>query len=160
MEVKSHSHNDPQNQFGVYTRGMTAYDELKLYEEIMDDRLRLFMEESDSAQGFQFFTDMDAFAGVSSKAIQDIYDEYPKKSVFVFGINEPYANVSIESMKTRDVNKSLFMHNMLTNGSVYVPLNAPIPTKLGRFVDSKFERPYLWSACLAAGIENMTFPFR
>jgi hypothetical protein len=161
MELKSHLHNDAQNQFGVYTRGISAYDELKLYEEMMDDRLRLFMEESDSAQGFQVFTDMDGFAGISSKAIQDIYDEYPKKSVFVFGINEPYSdNFSIESRKTRDVNKALFMHDMLTNGSVYVPLNAPTRTKLGRLVESKFETPYLWSACLAAGIENITFPFR
>jgi hypothetical protein len=48
--MSSHTHGDPTNQFTAYNRGTEVFDELSLTVTLMDERVRNFMEESDSAQ--------------------------------------------------------------------------------------------------------------
>jgi Tubulin domain len=167
MEISTHTHNDVNNQFTTYTRGKSVYNELNMASEMMEDRIRKFMEEADSAQGFKVIADVnDAFSGFTSQVVQDLKDDYDKKSCFVFGIHAPvHCEEAPEARKIREVNKALFMHDMLVSGPVYVPLNVPTSSDFksngwSKYLNTTFDTPYLWSAYLAAGIETMTMPFR
>jgi hypothetical protein len=92
FELPSHSHNDPNNQFALYTTGKAAFKDMS--DTLMDERVRRFMEESDSAQGFQIFADVETgFSGLASSAIESISEEYPKKSIFVYGIHSASDNL-------------------------------------------------------------------
>lgn len=167
MEISTHTHNDPNNLFSTYTCGQSAFTELNLDFELFEDRLRLFMEDSDLAQGFQIFCDVeDGFSGLGSRIIQEINEEYPKKSCFVFGVPAIALECESPEMKrVKELNKALFMHDMLTIGSLYVPLSAPTANDLliealSQNLKSKFESPYLWTSYLAAAIDTITMPFR
>lgn len=164
LEISTHTHNDPTNTFTTYTRGKSVYNELKMDLELMDDRVRKFMEEADCAQGFQVFADVhDAFGGFASMALAALTDEYPKKSCFVYGIHSPPSLSTPESRKIKRLNSALFMHDLLSLGPLYIPLHAPTSTSRSPAftnITTDFETPYEWSAYIAAGIETMTMPFR
>lgn len=93
VELSTHTHNDKLNKFGTYTRGREVYEELGMQNELLDERVRRFMEESDCAQGFQVFCDVDdGFSGFSAATLTALAEDYPKKGLFVFGVRGPVPN--------------------------------------------------------------------
>lgn len=57
--------------------------------ELLDRDLRPFVEECDQMQGFQIITGADdAWAGFASKYLEGLRDEFGRKSVWVWGLEE------------------------------------------------------------------------
>lgn len=60
-----------------------------LEHELLDRDLRPFVEECDQMQGFQVITGADdAWAGFASKYLEGLRDEFGRKSVWVWGLEE------------------------------------------------------------------------
>lgn len=120
--------------------------------EVMDERIRKYMEECDSAQGFQIITSSDdGFSGASATIVETLREEYGKKSILVFG-------VAGESTRMSQVNQTLLMNSMHENEAIYVPLHTPkaFSERLSPNLDSLYQT----SAYLAAAIESITLPFK
>lgn len=74
-----------------------------LEHELLDRDLRPFVEECDQMQGFQVITGADdAWAGFASKYLEGLRDEFGRKSVWVWGLEEARqgGRVSVLDLKT------------------------------------------------------------
>ncbi|KAI8902308.1 tubulin domain-containing protein [Globomyces pollinis-pini] len=168
FELKSYLHEDTTNQFNYFTQGKNTYADLDFLNELMDDKVRKFLEECDSCQGFQIFaTTDDGFSGLTSSMIEYIREEYDKKSILVFGINESssYLETSMVNHRVQQVNQSLFLHSMRECEALYVPLHIPNTKDLDNtawslMLKSNFSSMYERTALVAAGIESLTLPLR
>ncbi|KAL2911740.1 mtDNA inheritance, partitioning of the mitochondrial organelle [Polyrhizophydium stewartii] len=90
FELLSHTHNDENNRFLTFSRGREVFDELDMINDLVDERIRFFMEEADSPQGFQAIVDtFDGFSGLSAAVLETLAEEYPKKARIVFGLALP-----------------------------------------------------------------------
>lgn len=160
IELATHTFGDKNNRFAKFTRGREVYKELDMATELIDERIRRFMEESDSAQGFQVMADInDGFSGFAAEAINEIMQEYSKKSVFVFGIQAPDdSDPTTQETRIQSMNRALFMSEMMEASPVYIPLKAP-KQSVSSYI-TQMDKPYAWSAILAAGIDTATMPFR
>ena len=85
------------------------------------------MEESDSPQGFQVFTDNDnGFGGLAVGILENIQDDYSKKSIHTIGFSSQ--NLSTENALQRErllFNSSLSLRALSEISSVYVPISVP-----------------------------------
>eukprot|EP00842_Homolaphlyctis_polyrhiza_P006799 jgi/Hompol1/711/HPOL_002411-RA len=166
FEITSHTHGDENNRFHLYTRGREVFEELSMMDHLVDDRIRVFMEESDSPQGFQIMLDsFDGFSGVASSLVEALSEEYPKKARIAFGISGPAdSKVPKELELVHSINRALTLKCMSEYSSLYVPLQPPGASEFGRGDWQRHLLPqksvYEWSAYLAAGIETTTLPFR
>lgn len=128
----------------------------------MDERIRKFMEECDSAQGFQILTNADdAFSGMTASIVQEFTQEYPKKSILVFGLSES----SLQTSRVAKANQALLIKSLQDSQVHYIPLYAPSTADLdtntwSMNLDPKFDTLYQRSAYVAAAIESLTLPLR
>nr|KAJ3417538.1 Protein misato 1 [Polyrhizophydium stewartii] len=128
FEMSSHTHNDENNRFLTFSRGREVFDELDLINDLVDERIRFFMEEADSPQGFQAIVDtFDGFSGLSAAVLETLAEEYPKKARIVFGLALPdTGGLSNEQQLVQKVNRALTLKCMSEASSLYIPLHIDI----------------------------------
>jgi len=80
------------NQLSPFDRWDVGEDLFKsedLEHELLDRDLRPFVEECDQMQGIQIITGADdAWAGFASKYLEALRDEFGRKSVWIWGLEE------------------------------------------------------------------------
>lgn len=90
----------------------------------MEERVRFFMEECDSPQGFQIFTDIhDGFGGFTSMLQQALQDEYSKKSILTLALSP--RQHSVKENERVLVNEALALKEFALTSSLCVPLYLP-----------------------------------
>ncbi len=88
---------------------------------LLDEHVRFFMEECDSPQGFQLFADIqDGFSGLSASLLDMFRDDYPKKSIFTFGLG-----VADQTTFNVKLNEARALASLSESSSLYVPLYVP-----------------------------------
>ncbi|TPX62843.1 hypothetical protein PhCBS80983_g00080 [Powellomyces hirtus] len=166
VELPHFLHDDDQNPFSAFTQGLDVMGDPDFRDDILEERLRFFVEECDSLQGFNLMADaVDGFAGVTASLLEYISDEFPKKSAMTFGIHKPSSKEDTNKSHTvAAINSALLMDAAAKNSSLYVPLYAPTTASCPSGAWSKYLRhlssPYQWSAHLAASIETALLPVR
>lgn len=67
----------------------------------MDESLRTALEQCDSLQGFNLVTDMDsAWSGFTMSLLEELRDELPKSSIFLWGFYEPDFFTDVKNMNS------------------------------------------------------------
>ncbi|KAI9098221.1 Misato segment II tubulin-like domain-containing protein [Phlyctochytrium arcticum] len=167
IELPHYLHDDDKNPFSIFTQGLDVMGEAEFSDEVLEDRLRFFVEEADSLQGFNIMADATTgFAGVTAAILDYVQDEFTKKSTITFGIHEPYASDASQKSRTiYDINSSLLLETAGRTSSLYFPLYSPTRADLNRqgwsqFLKTEFSTLYERSAYLAAAIETALLPVR
>lgn len=116
------------------------------------------MEECDSPQGFQAFSDSDdGYCGLSSALLERLADDYPKKSILTTSVS-----MYPENDPVKLYNRSLGIHHLSQVSSLLVPLTIPSLESMKDAVWSKYlskkTSKYHWSGYLSSVIQTMLFP--
>ncbi|ORY51998.1 tubulin nucleotide-binding domain-like protein [Rhizoclosmatium globosum] len=164
VEIPSYSHDDSISPFAIYNQGSDLWtSNHDLQDDILENRIRFFLEECDSPQGIQVLADVgDAFSGFTARCLESLREDVGKLCITVYGVSDGDDGV-VDSV--RGINESLAMAQISEFASLYVPVRKPTGlyrnSNLGGFgVKSSLQSRYHWTACLAASIDSLTLPMR
>ncbi|KAE8215060.1 hypothetical protein CF327_g1595 [Tilletia walkeri] len=148
--------DDGRRRFESYEQGHRAAKLLDRDQEISDDNLRWFVEDSDSLQAFNLTTtSTDAFSGFSAHYAETVRDEYAKTDLLVWATEwgtsastestsaqakkkrraqaaisgvEPLSGEELRLARVRRMNQALSAASLSESASLYVPLTLPQPS--------------------------------
>ncbi|RKO83228.1 tubulin domain-containing protein [Blyttiomyces helicus] len=164
VELTQFQHADETNPFALYSQGRRVFADQETRDEVIENRIRFFAEESDSLQGFNVIADVaDGFAGFTADLLEYVSDDYAKKAIFTHGIH--WSPENEEDRILYAANSALAMKSIAENSSIYVPLYPPKRSDMdslgwSKFYASDLSSPYRWSAYLASAIETASLPWR
>ncbi|KAI8356758.1 tubulin domain-containing protein [Choanephora cucurbitarum] len=141
--IVTHQMDNEITPFDNFTIGRQAYVENEKETETFEENFRFFVEECDSLQGFQLFTDVDdGFGGFTEGLLNNIRDEFAKTPILTYGLSDSFAQHRTERHKQKIMlNRSLSLTRLSELSSLY----------LSR---------YHTSAIIAAAIEANSLPYR
>jgi len=144
--------------FSNFSQGLEIWENEEWRNSLLDEHIRFFMEECDSPQGFQVLADIDdGFCGIASELLQQIYDEYPKKSIFTISVGMDPDNDQVKLY-----NRSIGVHHLSQVSSLFVPLTIPALDSMKDAAWSKYlnrkASMYHWSGYLSSVIQTMLYP--
>ncbi|XP_055524214.1 protein misato [Wyeomyia smithii] len=125
--VNEYVHSKEENQFDTIINGLQLWGQTNLEDEF-GDKVRQYIEECDSCQGFQVLFDcVDGFAGLAIKTLEHLQDEYNKTSL-VFPVIPPalpnFKNADeTTNMSIRVINSALAFSALVESCSLFVPLS-------------------------------------
>jgi hypothetical protein len=161
--------------FDIWAQGPVAMPKPAL-EEYMDTNIRRWAEECDRLRGFHVFVDAaHAWGNVCDSFLDDISQEYGKKSIFSFAdVQQPVPPASKEVMEKnfsmasnyRDsveralLNTSFSVQALREKSDVFVPYSYSHLD--GRFAHLNLDvkKRFHTSALIASAIDNATMPYR
>jgi Tubulin domain len=161
-EIDAYTHDSTTAQFADFSQGVDVFESQDYGFDLMEEKVRKFMEECDSPQGFQVLADADdAFSGFTHSLLQEIRQEYAKKTVMVYSLSKSTRNQSV----TGKVNQALLLNSVEEEGVIYVPIKLPSQADLNadswsKYLSPQFETMYQQSGYVAAAIDNISLPFR
>ncbi|KAH6907070.1 tubulin domain-containing protein [Coprinopsis sp. MPI-PUGE-AT-0042] len=132
---------DPNGNWGISVGVFDKYNEAH---DLMEDSVRLSLEECDSLQGLQVLNDVDGFGGFISSFLTAFRDDYSTTATLAFGI--------LSGVKA----------NFDELGGLTVPIQPPSAWREGYWNDTKVKsrNQYHSSAILSSYIESATLPMR
>ncbi|KAI8972555.1 tubulin domain-containing protein [Trametes punicea] len=158
---------DWEHAEGQWHAGREAFANYEHEHEIMDNEVRLFVEECDALQGVQLTSDCDTFGGFTDAFLTGFRDEYPKMPSLAFPLLSDASNLAVspedENTATKLINDALCIRNLEVLSTINVPLQHPSTWRPGEWLQGlRLDRgnPYHASAVLAAHIESTTLPLR
>ncbi|KAK0543609.1 mtDNA inheritance, partitioning of the mitochondrial organelle [Tilletia horrida] len=140
--------DDARQQFESYEQGHRLGKQLDKDQDIMDENVRWFAEESDSLQAFNITaTTSDAFSGFSAQFSETLHDEYHKTDILTWAtewgstvdvsgakaggkrklVEQPLEMSAHEQRlaRIRRMNQALSACYLSESASLYVPLSPP-----------------------------------
>jgi len=161
MQLLSNQFTDEFNYFGCGER-----EYLQLFDEV-EDKLHYWIEECNSLEGFQVMLDMhDGFSGLSCKMLEQLCDDYEKKSSLAF-INWPSLVVKKEHSIYRTLNIALTIQNLCKFSTSFTLQSLQkslfddiINTRELSCFEYKADLPYHTSAILSSVFDSVTLPWR
>ncbi|KAJ3247401.1 Protein misato 1 [Chytriomyces hyalinus] len=165
VELGAYAHGDSVAPFAIFNQGCDLWTEDRaLQEDILENRIRFFLEECDSPQGIQVLADIsNAFSGFASSCLESLREDVGKMCITVYGVSDNYDGVT-EPIK--NFNEALALSHITEFASLYVPIKKPSESNYrsadfgGYGLKSTLHSRYHWSACLAAAIDTITLPTR
>ncbi|RCI14121.1 hypothetical protein L249_7915 [Ophiocordyceps polyrhachis-furcata BCC 54312] len=147
--------------FDRFTMGHELFDSLAKEHDILDRDWRPFVEECDAMQGIQVVATLDdAWGGFASSYLEALRDEYPKLSIWVWGLENPEPFPSLGVRQIRLVNTAQSLIQTCSMASTVVPLAIPAKDRLPPYMT--INRNSLWetSGLLSTVVETATLPSR
>ncbi len=118
--------NSTIRPFERFAMGAELFSSLDKEHELVDRDWRPFAEECDLMQGIQVFTTLDdAWGGFASSYLEALRDEYPKTCIWVWGLQNPLADVPREKRQLRLANTAQALNQTCSQASMVVPLSLP-----------------------------------
>lgn len=160
VQLSEYTLNDSIKPFENWSAGEELWRDVDRAEGgILDRDVRLFAEECDAMQGLQIFASTDdAWGGWTERYVDALRDEFGKKSLWVWGIEDERI-VQREKAVARKANAAKSLAGIGDVVNAYTRLSMK-PGRLPGYVslDSGSE----WEVCalLAAGVESVTLPTR
>ncbi|TDL26926.1 tubulin nucleotide-binding domain-like protein [Rickenella mellea] len=138
---------------------------------VLDEDLRLFVEECDNFQGFQVLFDNSTFGGFTQALMTAIRDDFAKSPILTFpiisGLNPSIAeddnSVSVVEHARTVMRDTLCLQSLDELATASVPLPTPTRWITGPWsnkLDLEMQNLYQTSAVLSAHIETATLPLR
>eukprot|EP00095_Tigriopus_kingsejongensis_P009981 maker-scaffold17_size721972-snap-gene-6.24 protein:Tk09981 transcript:maker-scaffold17_size721972-snap-gene-6.24-mRNA-1 annotation:"unknown" len=165
--LRDYQHKNTLKPFDVFNLGLEAWKE-DVGEEI-EDRIRFFVEDADSVQGFHILTDdFDGFGGITAGLVDYLEDEFGNKTRLVFPTSPPaYPEYSGILGSTRLLNSMLSLSSQVEGSSALTPLTLAKDTFVlpngHRKLPSIQYKPNLMyhsSAIVASVLDSLTLPWR
>ncbi|WFD30832.1 mtDNA inheritance, partitioning of the mitochondrial organelle [Malassezia sp. CBS 17886] len=111
------------SQFASFEQGVAVARTMEEEQQVCEERIRWFAEDSDLLQGFQATaTSSDAFAGLSAAYLDLLADEYPKTSRLVAAYAPTRVGKS-QSCRLAAMNDVLALAHLGESASLLVPLH-------------------------------------
>ncbi|KAH6893997.1 tubulin domain-containing protein [Coprinopsis sp. MPI-PUGE-AT-0042] len=157
---------DPNGNWGISVGVFDKYNEAH---DLMEDSVRLSLEECDSLQGLQVLNDVDGFGGFISSFLTAFRDDYSTTATLAFGI---LSGNNVEDLAKFDINNTkmlqatmtdaLYLRSLKELGGLTVPIQPPSAWREGYWNDTKVKsrNQYHSSAILSSYIESATLPMR
>ncbi|KAI0370856.1 tubulin nucleotide-binding domain-like protein [Pilatotrama ljubarskyi] len=152
---------------GEWNASREAFEKYQHDHEIMENDVRLFVEECDALQGVQLLSDCDAFGGFTDAFLTGFRDEHPKMPSLAFPLLSSASNAPVSADEEQNamkvINDALCIRSLETLSTISVPLQHPSKWRRGDWLDGltvDLRSPYHTSAILATHIESATLPLR
>ncbi|CAK9805721.1 Protein misato [Anthophora quadrimaculata] len=152
--------------FDIFTYGRNLWD-TEQFSENFSEKIRAYVEECDSMQGFQIILDSgDGFAGLGTSCMQYLRDEY-RKSILSFPCMDSKKIEPSMTNMIQALNTALCWQSMDEHASLYSPLCCG-QTAWPQVGDSRIfnhltynsELRYHSSALLATALDTLTIRYR
>ncbi|RDA93344.1 hypothetical protein CP533_0325 [Ophiocordyceps camponoti-saundersi (nom. inval.)] len=147
--------------FDRFPMGHELFDCLAKEHDILDRDWRPFVEECDAMQGIQVVSTLDdAWGGFASTYLEALRDEYPKSSLWNWGLQNPPPFSSPGNRQMRLVNTAQSLIQAYSMTSAVVPLAIPAEDYVLPYI--AINRNSLWemSGLLSTVLETATLPSR
>ncbi|RGP69748.1 dml1 [Fusarium longipes] len=152
--------NSTTMPFERFSMGTELFSMLDKEHELVDRDFRPFAEECDRMQGIQVFTTIDdAWGGFTSSYLESLRDEFPKTTIWTWGLQSPLLDISRAKRQLRLANIAHSIEQLCTQASTVVPLALP-EEDISASVSIDRRSPWHTSALMAAAIETATLPSR
>ncbi|RAL16706.1 misato family protein [Aspergillus homomorphus CBS 101889] len=146
----------PFEDWGV---GEELFNDLDKEHDLLDRDLRPFAEECDQMRAIQIFTGSDdAWGGFAAKYVDRIRDEYGKKAVWVWAL-ENGRKVDRQTQFKRNLNKSRSIYAIAPQASLYTPIIDP-PSRIPSTIHIDPHSEWYTSALISSALESVTLPTR
>lgn len=146
--------------FERFSMGTELFHSLDKEHDIVDRDWRPFVEECDRMQGIQVFTTIDdAWGGFASSYLEALRDEYPKSTIWTWGLQAPVLNAPRERRQLRLTNIAHSLSQMYAQASMVVPLSLP-EGKLPAGVSLDATSPWHVAALFSTAAETASLPSR
>ncbi|XP_062897927.1 protein misato homolog 1 [Mobula hypostoma] len=167
--IQQYNHNSTSNRFEAFGFGEKLLRDPTFLDDL-EDRLHFYIEECDYLQGFQVLCDLqDGFAGLATKVVELLHDEYGGKAIFTCGF-APTSYMDTGSMATvyRLLNSVMGIVHLSSRSSAFCPMSLD-SSFLGRKQVTPVPFPrviydaslnYHSSALLATALETLSVPYR
>lgn len=161
MQLSEYTLNDTIRPFESWHTGGDLFRDVDRQSGgILDRDVRLFVEECDAMQGFQIFTGTDdAWGGWMAEYVDHLRDEFGKKSIWVYGMEDERQAVR-EKMLARKANsaRSLAAGKALVDG--YMRLSSR-PRKIPEYINlDDSSSDWTSTALIAAAMESASLSIR
>lgn len=159
VQLSEYSLNSTIAPFESWATGEELWNDVDREAELIDRDVRVFAEEADQMQGLQIFTGSDdAWGGWCSKYADALRDEFGKKSIWTWGL-EDTRRVERSKMVLRAANAAKTVQSLggLVNSYVRIRDGG---VRLPEYMQVDTGNEWESSALIASAIESVTLPTR
>lgn len=159
VQLNEYSLNSSIAPFENWGAGEELFRDVDREADLLDRDVRAFVEECDSIQGLQVFSGVDdAWGGWTSRYIDALRDEYGKKSIWVYGIEDNKTSQR-EKILVKKANAARTFSDVSKLASAYTMLSTR-PENLPTYLNSDLNSEWESSALMATAIDSVTLPTR
>ncbi|RMZ92701.1 hypothetical protein DV736_g28, partial [Chaetothyriales sp. CBS 134916] len=159
VQLNQYELNSELMPFENWLTGEELFNRIDKDSDVLDRDVRPFAEECDHMQGFQMLTGADdAWGGYSAKYLEALRDEYPKTSIWTWGI-EDTTPAGRDVKLRRGANSARSLRCFGQQSSAFIRL-ATQPAKLPNYVNLTSTSDWRTTALLCSGVETLTLPTR
>ncbi|KAL4934404.1 misato family protein [Aspergillus undulatus] len=159
VQLNDYELNSSIMPFEDWNLGEDLFNDLDKEHDLLDRDVRPFAEECDQLRALQIFTSSDdAWAGFTARYVDRLVDEYGKKAVLVWAI-EDGRRAQQQSKFKREMNKARSVYSISPEATMYTPIIDP-PTRLPSTVRVNTSSEWHTSALISMAMESVTLPTR
>ncbi|KAL5335367.1 tubulin domain-containing protein [Aspergillus crustosus] len=159
VQLNDYELNSSIMPFEDWSLGEDLFSDLDKEHDLLDRDVRPFAEECDQLRALQIFTSTDdAWGGFAARYVDRLVDEYGKKAVLVWAIENGERTHQTMKFK-REMNKARSLYSISPQTTMYTPLLDP-PSRLPRTVQLDNRSEWYTSALLSMAVESVTLPTR
>ncbi|KAJ5648960.1 uncharacterized protein N7484_002683 [Penicillium longicatenatum] len=159
VQLNEYELNSQIMPFEDWNAGEELFNDLDKEHDLLDRDVRPFAEECDQMRAFQLFSGADdAWGGFTARYVDRLRDEYGKKSVWVWAM-EDGARVQRHQQMKKDVNKAKSLYSISPQANLYVPI-VDIPSRLPSYINVDKKSQWQTTALISSALETITLPSR
>ncbi|KAG0158369.1 hypothetical protein PDIDSM_5883 [Penicillium digitatum] len=159
VQLNEYDLNSQTMPFEDWNVGEDLFKDLDKEHDLLDRDLRPLLEECDHLRALQLFSGSDdAWGGFAAQYMERLRDEFGKKSIWVWSIEDSTKKQRHHQFK-KDTNKARSLCSISPLASVYSPV-IDIPHKLPSYLNVDRQSEWQKTALLASAIETVTMPSR
>ncbi|KAI9721223.1 MAG: hypothetical protein M1812_002384 [Candelaria pacifica] len=145
--------------FEKWDAGEELFVNLDKEQDLLDRDLRPFAEEADQLQGLQIITGTDdAWGGFAARYIDRLRDEYGKKNIWVWALEDTEKGPR-ETRGLKRINAARSIQDVSSQASMYIPITAE-PANKPSYLNIESHSPWHISALQATALESITLSSR
>ncbi|KAL2871938.1 misato family protein [Aspergillus lucknowensis] len=159
IQLNDYELNSNIMPFEDWSLGEELFNDLDKEHDLLDRDVRPFAEECDQMRALQIFTGSDdAWGGFAAKYVDRLVDEYGKKAVLVWAIED--GKKAHQTIKLKhEINKARSMYAISPQATMYAPIMDP-PTRLPATIHLHSRSEWYNSALISTAMETVTLPTR
>ncbi|KAL2824129.1 tubulin domain-containing protein [Aspergillus cavernicola] len=159
VQLNDYELNSSIMPFEDWCLGEELFSDLDKEHDLLDRDVRPFAEECDQLRALQIFTGSDnAWGGFAARYVDRIVDEYGKKAVLVWAIEDGKRTHQTTKFK-REMNKARSVYSISPQTTMYTPIIDP-PRRLPGTVQLDTQSEWHTSALISMAMESVTLPTR
>ncbi|KAJ5746983.1 uncharacterized protein N7511_008679 [Penicillium nucicola] len=159
VQLNEYELNSQTMPFEDWNVGEDLFHNLDKEHDLIDRDVRPLLEECDQLRALQLFSGSDdAWGGFAARYVERLKDEYGKKSIWVWAIEDGTRTQRHHQFK-KDTNKARSLYSISPQVSLYAPI-IDLPHKLPSYLNVDRQSEWQKAALIASAIETVTLPSR